>query len=96
MPILARRIPDNFFYFGRRRKIRSVGGYLKDIRRDRMARLVCRRDVNIFYGVQEIPQLYTDSVQRRAFVLLLAKQRLGHHDNGLSVLINPVNSRKTC
>ncbi|SAP43157.1 Uncharacterised protein [Klebsiella oxytoca] len=43
MPILARRIPDNFFYFGRRRKIRSVGGYLKDIRRDRMARLVCRR-----------------------------------------------------
>ena len=43
MPILARRIPDNFFYFCRRCKARSVGGYLKDIRRDRMARLVCRR-----------------------------------------------------
>ena len=43
MPILARRIPDNFFYFGRRRKIRSVGGYLKDIRRDRMAAVSVKR-----------------------------------------------------
>lgn len=43
MPILARRIPDNFFYFCRRCKARSVGCYLKDIRRERMARLVCRR-----------------------------------------------------
>lgn len=43
MPILSRRIPDNFFYFCRRCKARSVGCYLKDIRRERMARLVCRR-----------------------------------------------------
>lgn len=43
MPILTRRKPDHFFYFHRRCKAYPVRGYQKDIRRDKMTWLVCRR-----------------------------------------------------
>ncbi len=43
MPILTRRKPDHFFYFHRRCKAYPVRCYQKDIRRDKMTWLVCRR-----------------------------------------------------
>jgi glutamine cyclotransferase len=55
-----------------------------------------RRDVNIFYGVQEIPQLYADVFNDPRLLRLSRNNADAIMIADLSVLINPVDSRKTC